>query len=92
MQTVSTPDRPTGAIRYVLRRVDLARYGVTSRHLRWFPDYRDEQMHAQLQRDIAAINAYDAQHPELMAELDTLADEMMASLPEYDWGPEGPPV
>ena len=56
MQTVSTPDRPTGAVRYVLRRVDLARYGITSRHLRWFPDYRDEQMHAQLQRDIAAIN------------------------------------
>ena len=38
-----------------------------------------------------AINAHDARHPELMAELGALADEVMESLSDYDWGAEGPP-
>lgn len=92
METTSTPDRPTGAVRHVVRKVDLSHIGAERRHFRWFPDYRDEQMHAQLQLEVAALNAWDARHPELMAELAAMADELMASLPDYDWGPKGPPT
>ena len=86
METISTPDRPTGAVRYVVKRVDLSHIGAERRHFRWFPDYQDEQMRAQLQREVAALNAWDARHPELMEELEAMAYELMASLPDYDWG------
>ena len=91
MENGEAPRHPAGSVRYVVKRVDLARLGVKRRPLRWFPDYQDKQMHALLQRDIAALNEYDKRHPELMAELEAMSAEVMANEPDYDWGPEGPP-
>ena len=91
MMEGAEPSRhPTGSVRHVTKRVEMSRFGARKRFW-WFPDFADAQMHARLKLEIAAINAYDARHPELMAELEALADEVMASEPDYDWGPKGPP-
>ena len=90
MEDAEPPRHPTGSVRHVTKRVDMSRFG-TRKRLWWFPDFRDAQMHARLQREIAALNEFDRLHPEIMADIEAMTAEVMADEPDYDWGPNGPP-
>jgi hypothetical protein len=91
MEDAETHRYPHGSVRHVTKRVDMSRFGARKR-FRWFPDFRDQRMRARLRLEVAEINERDRRDPELMEFLESLADEMFASLPDYDWGPKGPPV
>jgi hypothetical protein len=90
MDDAEAHQHPHGSVRHVTKRVDLARFRARKRFW-WLPDYRDVQMRSRLRLEVAELNERDRRDPELMHYIESLADELFASLPDYDWGPNGPP-
>ena len=53
----------------------------------WVPDLRDPEVRAEIERSAALINARDRRDG-VMVYLESLTDEMMNSLPPYEWDDE----
>ena len=50
----------------------------------WLPDMRDPKVRAQFRREAAEINRRDRASG-IMDEINALADDLLASLPPYEW-------
>ncbi len=79
----------TGAQRAARRRDKLRAAGLRPLEI-WVPDLRDPKVRAQLRAEAAEINRRDRESG-VMDYLESLSDEVMSALPDYDWGPGGPP-
>jgi hypothetical protein len=55
----------------------------------WLPDLSDPDVREKIRQSVAEINRRDRES-DVMEEIETMADEMLASLPPYDWG-DNPP-
>jgi Protein of unknown function (DUF3018) len=51
----------------------------------WLPDLTNPEVREKIRQSVAEINRRDRESG-IMEEIDALADEMLASLPPYDWG------
>lgn len=80
----------TGAQRVAKRRATLRAQGLRARQF-WLPDLRDPRVQAQIQQSVAAINK-SREEAALLDWLETNLAEVMADEPDYDWGPDGPPI
>lgn len=79
----------TGAQRAARHRDSKRAQGLRLRQF-WLPDLRDPKVQEELRREVAEINRSDRESG-ILDYLESLSDEMMNSLPDYDWGPDGPP-
>lgn len=79
----------TGAQRAARHRDNKRAQGLRLRQF-WLPDLRDPKVQEELRRSAAIINARDKRDG-VMEYLESLTDDLMNSLPDYDWGPDGPP-
>lgn len=79
----------TGAQRVAKRRAALRAQGLRLKQF-WVPDLRDPAVMKKVKRSVEAINRSDAEHG-VMEWLDANYEEVMASEPPYDWGPDGSP-
>jgi hypothetical protein len=82
-------ERMTGAQRVAKRRAALRAQGLRPKQF-WLPDLRDPEVREGIRRSIEIINARD-EEDDVMAWIESLQDELWASEPDYDWGPDGPP-
>jgi hypothetical protein len=55
----------------------------------WLPDLSDPEVREKIRQSVAEINRRDRESG-IMEEIEAMADEMLASLPPYDWG-DNPP-
>jgi Protein of unknown function (DUF3018) len=79
----------TGAERAARWRARLRAQGLRPIQL-WVPDLRDPKVQAEIEREVASINASEDEAV-ILAWLDANNAELMGSLPSYDWGEGGPP-
>ena len=80
----------TGAQRAARYRAAKRAQGLRLKQI-WVPDLRDPKVREEIRREVEEINRRDRESG-IMAEIEAMADELMASLPDYDWGPNGPPA
>lgn len=78
----------TGAQRTARYRAAKRAQGLKLRQF-WLPDLSDPEMREKITQSVAEINRRDRESG-IMEEIDAMADEMLASLPPYDWG-DNPP-
>ena len=55
----------------------------------WLPDLSDPEVREKIRQSVAEINRRDRESG-IMEEIEAMADEMLASLPPYDWGDDPP--
>ncbi len=55
----------------------------------WLPDLSDPEVREKIRQSVAEINRRDRESG-IMVEIEAMADEMLASLPPYDWGDDPP--
>jgi Protein of unknown function (DUF3018) len=55
----------------------------------WLPDLSDPDVREKIRQSVAEINRRDRESG-VMEEIEAMAEEMLASLPPYDWG-DNPP-
>jgi Protein of unknown function (DUF3018) len=55
----------------------------------WLPDLSDPAVREKIRQSVAEINRRDRESG-IIEEIEAMADEMLASLPAYDWG-DNPP-
>jgi hypothetical protein len=55
----------------------------------WLPDLSDPEVREKFRQSVAEINRRDRESG-IMEEIEAMADEMLASIPPYDWG-DNPP-
>ena len=55
----------------------------------WLPDLSDPGVREKIRQSVAEINRRDRESG-IMEEIEAMADEMLASLPPYDWA-DNPP-
>jgi hypothetical protein len=55
----------------------------------WLPDLSNPEVQKKIRQSVAEINRRDRESG-IMEEIEAMADEMLASLPPYDWG-DNPP-
>ena len=82
-------EKMTGAERVAKRRAALRARGLRLKQL-WVPDLNDPKVLADIERGVAAINLSEDE-AEVMAFCEANYAELMASEPDYNWGPDGPP-
>jgi len=78
----------TGAQRVARRRAALRAQGLRPKQF-WLPDPRDPKVKADIDRAVAAINASE-EEASITAFVDAANNELMATLPPYDWGDQPP--
>ena len=76
----------TGAQRAARHRAAKRAQGLRLKQF-WVPDIRKPEVREAIRRSVAAINASDRRDG-IMDYLESLSDEMMNSLPPYDWDDE----
>ena len=79
----------TGAQRAARYRAAKRAQGLRLKQI-WVWDLRNPKVREEIRREVEEINRRDRESG-IMAEIEAMADELMASLPDYDWGPNGPP-
>ena len=82
-------EKMTGAERVAKRRAALRARGLRLKQL-WVPDLNDPKVLADIERGVTAINLSEDE-AEVMAFCEANYEELMASEPDYNWGPDGPP-
>jgi Protein of unknown function (DUF3018) len=74
----------TGAQRTARYRAAKRAKGLRLKQI-WVPDLSNPEVREKIRQSVAEINRRDRESG-IMEEIDALADEMLASLPPYDWG------
>lgn len=82
-------EKMTGAQRTARYRAAKRAQGLRLKQI-WVPDVRDPKVLEDIRRGVEIINAADRRDG-VMEYLDSLHDEMMDSLPPYDWDEEAKP-
>jgi Protein of unknown function (DUF3018) len=78
----------TGAQRTARYRAAKRAQGLRLKQI-WLPDLRDPEVRARIEREVASINASEDEAV-IMQTLECWNDELLNSLPPYDWG-DNPP-
>ena len=78
----------TGAQRTARYRAAKRAKGLRLKQI-WVPDLSDPKAQARFAREVQEMNRRDRESG-IMDEIEAMADEMMASLPPYDWD-DNPP-
>ena len=78
----------TGAQRTARHRAAKRAKGLRLKQF-WLPDLSDPEVREKIRQSVAEINRRDRESG-IMEEIEAMADEMLASLPPYDWG-DNPP-
>jgi Protein of unknown function (DUF3018) len=81
-------EKLTGAQRTARYRAAKRAKGLRLKQI-WVPDLSNPEVRERIRQSVAEINRRDREDG-IMQEIDALADEMLASLPPYDWG-DNPP-
>lgn len=76
----------TGAERVARHRAAKRAQGLRLKHF-WVPDLRNPEVREQLRRSVEIINASDRRDG-VMEYINSLNDEMLNSLPPYEWDEE----
>ncbi len=79
----------TGAQRAARFRASKRAQGLRLKQF-WLPDLRDPAVREQIRREVEEMNRRD-RAAGVMDYIESLTDEVLSSLPDYDWGPDGPP-
>ena len=72
----------TGAQRAARYRAAKRAQGLRLKQI-WVPDLRDPKVREEIRREVEEINRHDRASG-IMAEIEAMGDELMASLPDYD--------
>lgn len=78
----------TGAQRTARYRAAKRAKGLRLKQI-WLPDLSDPEVREKIRQSVAEINRRDRESG-IMDEIEAMADEMLASLPPYDWGDDPP--
>ena len=81
-------ERLTGAQRTAKYRAAKRAQGLRLKQM-WLPDLSNPEVRARIEREVAAINRSEDEAV-VMQTLEVLGDELLNSLPPYDWG-DNPP-
>jgi Protein of unknown function (DUF3018) len=81
-------EKLTGAQRTARYRAAKRAKGLRLKQI-WVPDLSNPEVRARIAREVQEMNRRDRESG-IMEEIDALADEVLASLPPYDWG-DNPP-
>lgn len=80
----------TGAQRAARHRQQKRAQGLRLRQF-WLPDLRDPSVRARIEREVASINRSEDEAV-VMAWIEANNEELLDSLPPYNWGKGGPPA
>jgi Protein of unknown function (DUF3018) len=81
-------EKLTGAQRTARYRAAKRAKGLRLKQI-WVPDLNNPEVRARIAHEVQEMNRRDRESG-IMEEIDALADEVLASLPPYDWG-DNPP-
>ncbi len=81
-------EKLTGAQRTARYRAAKRAKGLRLKQI-WVPDLSDPEVQARFAREVLEMNRRDRESG-IMDEIDALSEEVLASIPPYDWG-DNPP-